>query len=109
MNERRKLTEEECAYKPITEDPVKIDLRQWKDYHDIFILLRDRLGLPSYCGKNWYAIWDLVRYIQTEFVNIEFYGVAEAKKIFPGEVEALFEVFDEIHEEEPDITYVVID
>lgn len=109
MDERRKLTEEEKASKPLTEDPVKIDLGEWKEYYDIFILLRDRLGLPSFCGKNWYAIWDLVRYMGREPLNIEFYGAAEARKIFPGEIETLFEVFDEIHAEEPNIAYVVID
>ena len=108
MSESREPTEEEASYKPITENPLKIDLGECDSPYDICALLKARLGLPECCGENWDAIWDLVRYIETEFVNIEFYGVSVAQKKFPEDTRIMLDIFDEVHKEEPDIRYTVI-
>ena len=109
MSEKRKLTEVEKAYKEITENPIVIDLGEWKSYYDIFGLLKEKLGLPDFCGKNWYAIGDLARDFSSEPVTIEFHGASDAKKRFPESAKLMIEVFDRIHKAAPQIEYVVMD
>jgi ribonuclease inhibitor len=109
MPEKRELTEEEKAYKPVTENPIRIDLREWTSRFDIFGLLKKKLGLPDFCGENWDAIWDLAWGFTDESVTIEFSGVSAARERFPGDVKIMLEIFDDLHKECPGIEYMVID
>ncbi len=109
MPEKRELTEEEKAYKPITENPIRIDLKEWKSLFDIFGLLKRKLGLPDFCGENWDAIWDLVKGFTDESVTIEFYGVSAARERFPEDVDIMLKIFHDLHRGWPHIEYVVID
>ena len=109
MSKKRELTEEEKAYKPITENPIKIDLKEWKSRFDIFGLLKKKLGLPDFCGENWDAIWDLAWGFSDEPVTIEFYGVSAAREKFPRDVRIMLEILDDLHKECPRIEYIVMD
>ncbi len=109
MPEKRELTEEEKAYKPIAENPIRIDLKEWKSLFDIFGLLKRKLGLPDFCGENWNAIWDLAWGFSPDPVLIEFYGVSVAREKFPEDVEIMLKVFGRLQRECPWIEHVVID
>ena len=92
MSRKRELTEEEKAYKPITENPIKVDLKEWKRRSDIFVLLKRKLGLPDFCGLNWDAIWDLAWDFTDEPVVIEFRGLSAARESFPRDVDIMLKV-----------------
>ena len=109
MSKNIELTEEEKAYKPITENPIKVDLKEWESLLDIFGLLKRKLGLPDFCGDNWDAIWDSAWGFGSDPVLIEFYGVSEARERFPEDVDILLEIFDDLHKECPRIEYAVVD
>ena len=51
MQERRELTEEEKAYKPITENPIQIDLGSITDKFSLCRLLKQKLGLPDFAER----------------------------------------------------------
>jgi RNAse (barnase) inhibitor barstar len=109
MSRRKELTEKEKAYKPITENPIKIDLKEWKLYLDIFGLLKRKLGLPDFCGENWDAIWDLAWGFTSKPVTLEFYGVSAARERFPEDVKIMLEIFNDLHKKKcPHIGHVVI-
>lgn len=103
------LTEEQKAYKPITENPIRIDFRECRHYDDIFLLLKKRLGLPDFCGENWSAIWDLARGFSSDPITVELHGVSELQAKYPEDVKIMLEVFDDIHEESPHVVFVRVD
>ncbi len=109
MPKKRELTEEEKAYRPITENPIRIDLKEWKSLFDIFGLLKRKLGLPDFCGENWDAIWDLAKGFTDVPVTIELHGVSTARERFPEDVDIMLEIFHDLHRGWPHIEYVVID
>lgn len=96
-------------YTPVTENPIKIDLKEWKSRFDIFGLLKRKLGLPGDCGENWDAIWDMAWGFSKAPVLIEFCGVSAARERHPKDVEIMLKLFGDLHKECPRIEYAVID
>ncbi len=109
MAEGKGPSGEMMPYTPITENPIRIDLKEWKSRFDIFGLLKRKLGLPGDCGENWDAIWDVAWGFSPDPVLIEFYGVSAARKKFPEDVEIMLKVFGRLQKECPWIEHVVID
>ncbi len=109
MAKDKELNDELMPYIPVTENPIKIDLKEWKSYFDIFGLLKRKLGLPGNCGENWNAIWDVAWGFTDEPVTIEFYGVSSARDRFPEDVDIMLRIFARLHKECPRIEYVVMD
>ena len=109
MTEEKGFSGEMMPYTPITENPIRIDLKEWKSRFDIFGLLKRKLGLPGDCGENWDAIWDMAKWFTDESVTIEFSGVSAARERFPRDVNIMLEIFDDLHKECPCIKHVVID
>ena len=103
------LTEEQAAYKPITDNPIRIDFRECQNSRDIFLLLKKRFGLPDFCGENWSAIWDLARGFSSDPITVELQGVSELEAKYARDVKLMLEVFEDIHEESPHIEFVRVD
>ena len=109
MQERRELTEEEKAYKPITENPIQIDLGSITDKFSLCRLLKQKLGLPDFCGESWDAIRDLAWGFSSDPVKIEFYGVEKMRQTEPSDIQIMLKIFGDIHTDFPHIEYEVID
>ena len=56
----RELTEEEKAFKEITEYPIVLDFSLCNNKYRIHNLLKDKFGFPDYYGENWDAFWDCI-------------------------------------------------
>lgn len=69
MIERREWTEEEKAFKEITEFPIVLDFSLCNSKYPIHKLLKDKFGFPEYYGENWTALFD--------FLDWLFYGEME--------------------------------
>ncbi len=109
MTEDSEFSDEMMPYKPITENPIEIDLKEWQSRFDIFELIKRKLGLPGDCGENWDAIWDMAWGFSENPVTIEFHGVLAARERFPRDVKIMLEVFERLQKECPRIEHVVID
>ncbi len=108
MEKDKKSGYQLMPYTPITENPIRIDLKEWKSYPDIFGLLKRKLGLPGNCGENWDAIWDVVWHLSDVPVTIEFHGVSTARERFPEDVDIMLKIFHDLHKGWPHIEYVEI-
>ena len=106
---RRELSEEEKAYKPITENPLRIDFRECRGAGDICHLLKERFGLPDFCGENWSGIWDLGRGFSSDPITVELYGLSKLEAKLPKDVKILLEILEGIHMDSPHIRFVRVD
>ena len=100
---------DENAYKPIPMKPVKIDLSGCKTMLALHEALKEQFGLPDYYGKNWSALFDLLRDFADEPTRIEVYGLQQIPKGMNEQIQMMLDVFEDVHTEAPHIDFVLVD
>jgi len=99
-------SEEEKAFKVIPEHPIKLDFTGCNRIMQFHEILKEQLGLPEYYGKNWDALWDLMRDYRSYSTIIEIYGLNDLPKELQPAVENMFDVFDDVHQDTPHIEFI---
>ena len=65
-------------------------------------------GFPEYYGKNFDALWDCLDGLFREERTVEIYGLHSLPAAFAEDIRILLEVFEEVHEDNPNVTFVVL-
>ena len=103
------LTEEQAAYKEITENPLRIDFRECRGDDDICRLLKKRLGLPDFCAEHWDGIWDMAGGFTSDPLTVELYGLSELEAKLPKDVKILLDILEDVRRTTPNVRFVRVD
>ena len=98
------------AFKPIKENPIILDFTGCKNLDGIHLILKTKFGLPEYYGENWDALWDCLRYlwIDDENVKVNIYGFLSLPEDLRKYCMTMHKIFDDVHEETPNVTFEVV-
>lgn len=99
---------DKCAYKEITELPIVIDFSECKTWDELHDLLKEKFGFPEFYGKNWSALWDLLQGLFDEDVEVYLYGIEKLRKKLPICVCKMLNIFNDIHEDTPNVVFKIM-
>ena len=96
-------------YKPITENPIVIDFSKVRYYDELYELLKKKFGLPDYCGHNFDALWDCLRYRwnSDEQAKVELHGVFSIREALQPDMEGILDIFSDVHKKRPGVTFII--
>lgn len=109
--ERSKTHPEEWyAFKPITENPIRLDFGKCIYPWDVHGILKEKFGLPEYYGYNWDALWDCLRDLFDDMgiIKVEIYNFSGMGEELQEMCQPMLEVFEDVHNETPNFIYEVI-
>lgn len=96
------------AYKEITELPIVIDFSDCKTWVEFHTLLKEKFGFPDYYGMNWSALWDLLQGLFDEDVEVHLYGMDKLRKNLPICADKMLKIFNDIHEDTPNVVFKIM-
>ena len=98
------------AFKPIKENPIILDFTGCKYLGEIHLILKTKFGLPEYYGENWDALWDCMRYLwmDGERIKVKIYGFLTLPDDLREYCVSMLEIFDDVHKENPNVTFELI-
>ena len=98
------------AFKPITENPIILDFEECKYADEIHNVLKEKFGLPQYYGKNWDALWDCLRglFITEGDVTVQIKNFGFLAKELQEYCKTMFEIFDDVSKETPNVVFTII-
>lgn len=98
----------EFAFKEITENPIKLDFSECKTLSEVHLLLKNKFGFHDFYGANLDALWDLMQDVfsdEKEYV-VEIYNFDKIKNPLRGSCEKILEIFEDLHNINPNFKYV---
>ncbi len=103
-------TKDPKAFKPITENPIILDFYGCKYLGEIHLILKTKFGLPDYYGENWDALWDCLSYlwINEGYTKVNIFGFMSLPDDLREYCHAMLEIFDDVHEETPNVVFELI-
>ena len=104
-NEQKRNT-----FKYIEGTDIILDFSNCKYLEEIHTVLKKKFGLPEYYGKNWDALWDCLddRFDDNKNYTIKIYGYGQLEKALRDHCSAMIEVFDDVHNEHPNVVFLMI-
>ena len=98
------------AYKKIKDNPIILDFTECKYLGELHKILKKKFGFPEYYGENLSALWDCLSYYCTdEDLSVHIKGIDTMPEELQGYMVKVMKVFDDVHEETPNVTFEVID
>ena len=101
---------ERNAFKPISENPIKLDFTGCKYLGEIHLILKTKFGLPEYYGENWDALWDCIRdlWIGEGNIKVNIYGYYTLPNDLRECCAAMLEIFEDVHKDAPNVVFEMI-
>ncbi len=98
------------AFKTINENPIILDFNGCKYLGEIHQILKTKFGLPEYYGENWDALWDCLRYlwVDGEHIKVNICGFLSLPDDLREYCKTMLEVFDDVNESTPNITFEIV-
>ena len=96
------------AFKKIKDNPIILDFTGCKYLGELHKILKERFGFPEYYGENLDALWDCLSYYCKDRRNVLIKGIDTLPEELKEDMAEIMEVFDDVHEETPNITFEVI-
>ena len=96
------------AYKKIKDNPIVLDFTGCKYLGELHKILKERFGFPEYYGENLDALWDCLRYYCKDRRHVLIKGIDTLSEELKEDMTEIMEVFDDVHEETPNITFEVV-
>lgn len=95
-----------CAFTPITDNPIVLNLEGCKDWGALHKCIRDTFGFPTYYGENWDAMWDCLTdvFFSPEERRIVVRGLSSLPKELQRCTEILRKIFNDLNEKYPWVT-----
>lgn len=87
---------------------IVLDFTECKYIYDIHMVLKNAFHFPEYYGENWDALWDCLDCYCNTPLRVEIYGLGTLDKQFDESVQDMFLVFDDVHEDCPNMEFVKI-
>ena len=97
------------ALKEITENPIILDFSKCKTLGEVHLMLKEKFGLPEYYGENLDGLWDCLKYYCKDRRHVLIKGAGAMPEELQGYMVKVMEVFDDVNEITPNITFEVID
>ncbi len=74
------------------------------------MILKEKFGLPEYYGENRDALWDCMQglFYQRGIFKVNIYGFLSLPDDLREYCVTMLEIFDDVHEETPNITFEII-
>lgn len=98
------------AFKPIYDNPIILDFTGCRYLGEIHRILKEHFGFPEYYGENWSALRDCLEYLYggegQRFVEI--YGFGTLSQDMREECVKMLKIFDDVHEETPNVVFSLI-
>ena len=87
---------------------ITLDLTKCNYVMEIYKEIKETFELPEYFGNNLDALWDCLRYSWEEDIHTRIIGTKALPKELHEHMNKILEVFDEVHEENPNMTFEVV-
>ena len=92
-----------CAFTPITDDPIVLNLNSCKDWGSLHDCIRETFGFPAYYGENWDAMWDCLTdvFFPAEERHITVEGLSALPKELQHYATTITDIFNALSEKYP--------
>ena len=75
---------------------------------EVYHIIQEASSLPDYFGNNLSALWDCLRDFFIEDMHTKIVGLNTLPKDLREYMNRILEVFDDVHKENPNMTFEVI-
>ncbi|MBO4953903.1 MAG: barstar family protein [Clostridia bacterium] len=91
-------------------DVLTLDVTHCKTWWELHTVLKETFGFPNYYGKNSDALWDLLTPYIVDCLHIRIKGLKHLPKdLLEIEIPKILSVFDDVHREQPSMTFEIVD
>lgn len=92
------------------DNPIILDFTGCSYLGEVHKILKEHFGFPEYYGENWDALWDCLRYLFVGEDNtlVKIYGFQQLPRDLREECKKMLEVFDDVHQDTPNVTFQMI-
>lgn len=90
-------------------EKIVLDFANCKNAIDMHHELKATFNFPDYYGENLSALWDCLsyRWDRKECITVIIRGQGKVSKEWQAYMEEILEVFRDVHEETPNVTFIV--
>lgn len=87
---------------------ITLDFTGCRYLGEIHKILKDKFGFPEYYGENLDALWDCLDNYCDYNLHVYIKGLSDLPEDFNNYIVKMLEVFDDVHEETPNITFEIV-
>ncbi|MBQ8525936.1 MAG: barstar family protein [Clostridia bacterium] len=87
---------------------IIVNFSNCKFIGEVHKVLKEAFSFPEYYGENLSALWDCLRYYSLDPISVEVIGLSEISEELSDYMNEIFQIFDEVHEENPGIIFQYI-
>ena len=87
---------------------ITLDFTGCRYLGEIHQRLKEGFGFPEYYGENLVALWDCLSYYCDNNLHVYIRGLSDLPEEFNEYISKMIEVFDDVHEETPNITFEIM-
>jgi len=95
------------AFKPIQDNPIKLDFSQCKYLGEIHQILKEKFGFPEYYGENWSALWDCLDGLFEDCgeIIVEVFGYYDMSEELQKGCLPMLEIFEDAQVSMPNVHF----
>lgn len=102
------ISEESCKFHYPNTDVIDLDFTGCKYIIQIHLRVKNAFGFPDYYGMNYDALWDCLDGYTDKPLTVNIHGTKTLAKEFQPAIDMFLEIFDEVHEENPNMVFNLI-